>query len=320
MINILNNKKMNTRNFSITAALVLIALPLAMTSCHADNDRPIEGLRMELRLSSGIEQARASFSAADTQIPTGEQVIVYVDETVGTPLYEKNLLTADGSGGLLGGIKMFFPENGNNADIYALHTNAAWAGNAYPLGAVTHTVNTDQRTLAACAASDLLCARTMNVAKTTKDVGMTFYHLLAKVQVAVRSGNGDPDIRGITLGGTQIEAIFTPDKATAPSAVAVAAGGPVADITTGADVSTDFTTPQYNDAIIVPQTVAANTVFITVHLATGDLVYRLPANATFEGGKRYVYQITANLAGLVLVTSITDWMPINPVPGNATLE
>lgn len=302
--------------------VALAAGVLAMISCDRDG-QPADGSRTELRVSSGIEtQGRAAFTGADTQIPNGESVLVYVDETGGTPLYEKNILTADGSGGMSGGVRMYFPENGRNADIYALHTNAVTTGAAYPAAALTHAVRTDQRTLAGYAVSDLLYARTTNVTKTTIAVPLTFHHLLSKVQIAVKPGNGltSADIKGITIGGTQIQAVFTPDRATAPNAIVVTAAGSAADITAGADVTDDFAAPRYNDAIIVPQTVPVNTAFIVVRLTTGDLIYRLPANATFTSGKRYIYQITANLAGLNLVSSIVDWTPINPVSGNATLE
>ena len=312
---------MSRKRYCIMVACV--AAMLSVVSCDKSDDRPVNGSGTELRLSSGIEiQGRAAFFDADTQIPNGENLFVYVDETGGAPLYEKNVLTANGSGGMSGGVKMFFPENGRNADIYALHTNAVPAGNAYPTAALTHTVRTDQRTLADYAASDLLYARTTNVAKTTTAVPMTFFHLLSKVQIAVKPGNGltSAEITGITIGGTQIQAVFTPDKATAPNAIGITATGSTAAITIGTDITEDFAAAQYNDVIIVPQTVAANTVFIVVHLTTGDLNYRLPANVTFTSGKRYIYQITANLAGLNMVSSIMDWTPINPVTGNATLE
>ena len=310
---------MGRKRFLIMAAVVL---PVALTSCGNGDDIMTDGERTELRLSSGIEmQARAAFTAADTQIPGGESVTVYVDETAGEPQYEQNVLTTDGNGGLSGGLKMFFPESGRNADIYAFHTNAVWTG-AYPTAALTHTVSVDQSNLVNYAYSDLLYARTTNVAKTTLAVPLTFYHLLAKVQIAVKAGNGltSADICGITIGGTQTQAVFTPAKGTAPNAVDVAAAGPANDIITGADPTEDFAAAHYNDVIIVPQTVAVNTAFIVVHLTTGDLIYRLPANTAFTSGKRYIYQITANLAGLNLVSSIMDWTPINPVTGSATLE
>lgn len=295
-------------------------LALSMISCGREAVQPTN---TELRLSSGVEtQSRAAFGGADIQIPADQTIMVYVDETGGMPLYERNVLTTDGNGTISGGVKMYFPGNGCNIDIYALHTNTIFTGDAYPASALTHTVSTDQRTLAGYAVSDLLYARTTNVAKTTIAVPLTFYHLLSKVQIAVKPGNGltAAEIKGVSIGGTLIDAVFTPDKQTAPNAVEVAAAGSAADIAIGADVTDDFAAPQFNDAIIVPQTVSVGTAFVVVHLAAGDLIYRLPTNVTFTGGKRYIYQITANLAGLNLVSSIVDWTPINPVAGSATLE
>ena len=304
---------------------VLTASALLVVSCDDGNTniRTEEGSRVELRLSSSVNmQSRADFTGADKQISDGEDIFVYVDETGVRSLYEKVALTADGNGGLTGSAKMYFPESRNNADIYAIHTNAVWSGNSYPANTITHTVAGDQRTLAGYAASDLLYSRETNVARTSAVVGLTFYHLLSKIQVAVMPGKGltAADIKGITIGGVLPDAILSLNKETAPSAVPVTAAGSASSVTTGADVSVNFSTPRYNDAIIVPQTVAANTAFITVNLTTGYLVYRLPEETTFESGKKYRYQITANLAELVLTSSIVDWTPINPVAGSAILE
>lgn len=311
-----------TTNRFLTIAASAMLLSFSLISCN-NNDILDDSVKTELRLSSGVEaQSRTAFPNADTQIVAGQNVIVFVDEVGDIPLYERNVLTADGNGGLSGGTRMYFPESGRNVNIYAIHTNATWTGDAFPATALTHRVSTDQRTLAEYAASDLLYARTTNIARTSTAVGLTFYHLLSKVQIAVVPGRGltASDITGITIGGTHTEAVFTLDRVTYPSAIPITASGPVSSIIAGADVSENFTTPRYNDAIIVPQTVAANTPFITVHLRTGYLIYRLPAAATFGSGRKYIFHITANLAGLTLTTSIRDWTPINPVSGNAVLE
>jgi len=315
---------MYTNRFFTKAALAAVVLPLAIMSCKNNHDEDDNTL-VELRLSSGVEvRTRAAFTATDTQIPAGEQIFVYVDEAGGAvQLYQKNTMVADGSGNLTGGTRMNFPANGNNVDIYALHTNATFA-TAYPTTALTHTVSGDQRLLAGYAPSDLLYAKRTNVARTASPVLLTFYHLLSKLQVAVMPGEGltAADIRGITIGGTRPQAQFTLAKATASDAVAITAAGTAAPITIGADVSVNLTNNfSFNDAIIVPQTITANTVFITVNLSDGsNLVYRLPANTTFESGKKYGYLITANSTGLVLTTTIQDWIPAGSTTGNATME
>jgi hypothetical protein len=222
---------------------------------------------------------------------------------------------------------MNFPANGNSVDIYALHTNATLTA-TYPATALTHTVNSDQRTLAGYAPSDLLYARRINVARTASPVLMTFYHLLSKIQVAVMPGEGltAADIAGISIGGTRLQAQFTPAKATNPDAVVITPAGTASPITVGADVSPNLTTNiVYNDAIIVPQTIASGTAFITVRLSDAtNLVYRLPAATTFESGKKYGYLITTNTTGdlteLILTTIIEDWIPAGNIPGEAKPE
>ena len=313
-------------SFLVKAAIAAVVLPLAVMSCNSDKEVD-DNTIVELRLSSGVEvRTKAAFTDSDTQIPGGEQVSVYVDDVAGAvQLYGNNILVADGTGVLSGGTRMNYPANGNNVNIYALHTNATLPA-AYPTSALTHTVRSDQRTLAGYAPSDLLYARRMDVARSPSPVLLTFYHLLSKLQVAVMPGEGltAADITGITIGGTRPQAQFTLTKATSPDAVAITPTGAAAPITIGADVSTNLTTGiAYNDAIIVPQTVASGTTFITVHLSDGkSLVYRLPESTTFERGKKYIYLITAistaELTELILTSEIVDWTPGGTHTGDAT--
>jgi len=282
---------------------------------------------VELRLSTGVEAAtlfRASFPETDKQIPYGRKVAVYVYEAGGgAPLYEKNILTADGNGGLFGGEPMYFPANGNKVDIYAYHTNAELPA-TLPSGTLVHTVSNNQKTIEGYSSSDLLYDRTKNVAKTTIPVNLTFSHLLSKLQVAVKAGDGltAADITGITIDGTKLEVAFSIDRD------GVLYGKALSDANTspieiGANVSADFDSNiRYNDAIIVPQTLAAGTAFIIVHLSTGsNLVYRVTENTDFFGRTKYIYHITANLTGLTLITSIIDWnWWDSPVDGEAAME
>ena len=308
--------------FLTKAAIAAVILPLAMTSCKHDKDADDNAL-VELRLSSGVEvRTRAAFPDSDTQIPAGEQVYVYVDETGGAvQLYERNILTADGGGFFSYGTRMNFPASGNNVDIYALHTNATLPV-PYPNTLLTHTVNADQRTIAGYAPSDLLYAKSTNVIRTASPIPMTFYHLLTKLQVAIMPGEGlaAADIAGITIDGTRVQAQFTLDKADAPDAIDIIPAGTPASIVIGADVSTNLTTGiAYNDAIIVPQTLASGINFITIRLRDDtNLVYRLPAETTFESGKKYGYLITANSSGLILESTIEDWIPEGVTTGEAT--
>ena len=122
---------MNKIKFFTGAAVAAITLLLAMTSCNATDDE-----------------------------------IVYVDETGdAAQLYEANILITNGSGGLSGGIPMYFPTNGRAVDIFALHTHATLSATPYPITELNRMINTDRRILAGYSPSDWLYARRSNVTK-----------------------------------------------------------------------------------------------------------------------------------------------------------
>ena len=322
---------MNKKKFFASAVAATIVLLPAMTSCHNTIDEEVnENSRVELRLSTGVEAAtlfRASFPETDKQIPYGRKVAVYVYEAGGGALlYEKNLLTADGAGGLSGGEPMYFPANGNKVDIRALHTNAELPATLPVANSVPfiHKVSNNQKTIEGYSSSDLLYAASEDVAKTTSPVNLKFIHLLSKLQVAVKAGDGltAADITGITIDGTKLEVEFFLAR-TVGIGIGLPPDANTSPIEIGANVSADFGSGiRYNDAIIVPQDLAAGTAFIIVHLSTGsNLIYRIPEDTDFFHGKKYIYHITANLTGLTLTTTIEDWITVgSPVAGEATTE
>ena len=320
---------MNKKKFFASVVAAAIVLLPAMTSCHNKIDEEVnENSKVELRLSTGVEAAtlfRASFPETDKQIPYGRKVAVYVYEAGGgAPLYEKNILTADGNGGLFGGEPMYFPANGNKVDIYAYHTNAELPA-TLPSGTLVHTVSNNQKTIDGYASSDMLHVGIFNVARTTSPVKLNFYHCFSKLQVAVKAGDGltAADIVGITINGTKLESEFSIAQNGSIMTSDPSLDADTSPIEIGSNVSEDFGSGiRYNDAIIVPQILVPGTAFIIVHLSTGsDLIYRASSDTYFYLGRKYIYHITANLTGLKLTTSILDWnWWDSPVSGEATTE
>ena len=204
---------MKAIHYMLFAAAVLI---LAACSKEEIPDNP--GAQVELRLTSGLEVQTRGAHGLDTQVKEGEAVHVWVDDaTTGKSLYSNNTLTAGSKGSLTGGETMYFPTTCNSANIYAIHGNFAentdytnfWGAEQ------THTVMQDQRSDGiGYAQSDLVYCKLSNVSRNGNPttVGLTFEHLLSKVEVVLVQGAGKPTISKAEILNTRLNATFTPDK------------------------------------------------------------------------------------------------------------
>lgn len=182
---------------------------------------------------------------------------------------------------------------------------------------MTHEVATNQKSEGGnYAVSDLVYGKLTDVVRTKETVALSLKHLLSKVEIVLVQGAGAPEITSAAILNTKLQAIFTPAKAN--ETITVTAAGEVTDsnpieidcgITDEATAQADSDEGKVlNEAIIVPQTLAANTPFIRVTTSDGgQLIYSLPAETTFDPGKRYRYTVTANLTGLNVTASIDDW-------------
>ena len=304
-------------------------IALAAASCTAVSctdtalDRDEDNLT-EIRLTSGIDVlSKAAWPQTDIQITKGERVRVWVDRnTEGYPELYGQILTADGSGNLSGDYKMYFPMNGDNVNIYALHTNAYFPDSDFPAATFTHYVSTEQTGLEQYVSSDLLYARSRDVAKTEDAVPLKFYHQLSKLQVAIVAKDGimQEDIAEVTVGGTRVLANVTLTKDMSANALTVTPAGSPAAISIGTDLSTDFFegSVRYNDVIIVPQTVPSGTAFLNITLRGGtSITYKLDSDAVFESGRKYILQMTVDLKSIELNTVVSDWLDGDPIIGNS---
>lgn len=325
-----------------TKFLSAVALTAILFASCSNNDEPeIDNGPAELRVSSGViaPQMRAAANTQENTIANGETVSVWVDDaTTSNAEYKANQLTANGSNGFSYGTTMYFPQTGNAVDIYAIHGKFATpfaSGDAFPSATVTYEVESNQSTLGSTTFtnSDLLYAYSKNVARSGNPttVALTFYHMLSKLELAIKVGNGAPALassNAVTLGSNNVivDGAFTPSTTAtmatqADRAAMLAVGSTTATIQLGQLISSDFTTANvvYNEAILVPQDMAGKV--LTFKLANGgELKYTIPASTTFESGKKYRYEITLNLTELQVTSSIAEWDPVAAVQGNAEMD
>lgn len=334
--------KLNIK-YTIGSASVAI---LALAACNNENMPENEsGQSAEIRLTSGIEvMSRAYTPKQDAQIANGEKVYIWADEVVGSEevtYFHAWELTADGNGSfesVADADKKYFPESGNGIDLYAIHGNSPEIETDmidFPTSGITHNIETDQTVDGNFEKSDLLYASHQDIERTKSAILVKFYHMLSKVQIAIRPGAGLTlsDLNGATVSvlNTKTEVWFTPSKVADLSDAAVrssmvSASGVENEILVPAvsvnNTEENFTSAEnYGEAIIAPQTLAAGTQFIKVTLeGRNPLYYVLNAGKTFESGKRYIYHITVNLTELDVESSIEGWGTGTNNTGEATMD
>ena len=293
--------------------ILLTAAALMLGACSNDENLDNPNGPVELRLTSGLEVQTRAAHGLNTQLKNGEEVHVWVDDaTTDQKLYTNNILAAGDQGVLTGGITMYFPETGNNVDIYAIHGN--WGSTAltgFWGTEQTHSVAQDQRTEQTTdgyAKSDLVYAKSQDVKRgqNPTTVNLTFTHLLSKVEVVLVPGKGYPNINKVEILNTKLEAKFTPNRESETTLNAIEIDK---DLTSSKNAAGDDESKKnLNEAVIVPQTLAKGTPFIRVTTNEGgELIYRLKEETTFALATKYRYTITANLTGLEVTATITPW-------------
>lgn len=326
--------------------MTLTAATMILAGCNNDENEITDYWNGEIRLTSGVSvQTRANNTdVPDKQIAAGQTVYTWVDKATtpdATEYIKAWSLTAQGNGTFTGS-SQYYPTDGSNLDFYAMHVNFAFAegSSTFPTSAITHAVAANQSDNLGTAYlnSDLLYGLKKGVARSKNEVDLTFYHLLSKVEIALKQGAGEPALDGatVTIENTRLKAAFTPDKEadinnTTTSAAQTARAGLVtcptgdnapASIKIATEVTNDFSSATYAAAIIVPQTVTKDTKFIKVVLADGGtFYYKIPTDDfKLESGKKYQYNITVNQTGLTVNSKIEDWTPVSAIEGSAEME
>lgn len=318
------------RNLKYTICGVSAAM-LALTGCNNDT-LPGGDALTEIRLRSGLEvMSRAYTPKQETQIASGEKVYIWSDEASnGVSHFNAWELTADGIGGfnaLPDVEKKYFPKSGDAINLYAIHGNFGGGvvknETAFPVqgNPVVHSVETDQTVGGNYEKSDLLYATKHGIGKTKNAIALKFYHMLSKVEIAIRPGDGlakeNLDGATVKIVNTKTQVKFVPAKVGDLSAEnrgeMLSATGIAQDITLPTvsveNGGNEFTSAEsYGEAIVVPQLLTLDTKFIEVKPeGMAPLYYKLASDFTIESGKKYTFHITVNLTELEVTSSIENW-------------
>ena len=310
------------RNF-ITKTWSLCALLAAMTACNDDtfgpngpegnNGRPIE-------LSGEIEQVAAT-RVNDNGFCNGDEMGVYIVDYQGdTP----GTLQASGNRG--NNVKHTFDEAAykwNSAyDVYWKddHTHIDIYG-YYPFGspedvnAYPFEVQKDQSTtttaneMGGYEASDFLWGKAADVAPTENVIRLPMRHRMSSPRITLTEGEGFADGE---WAGLEKQVLV---KNVKRNAIINLADG---SVTATGEVPQTGTIPYQKDdvfrAIVVPQTVAANTVLFTITVDGVVYDFRKPEDFTYVSGKMHNFTIQVNkkeptgeYTFTLLGESITAW-------------
>lgn len=309
--------------------LIFATAALALAACSSEEVKEQEW-NGEIRLSSVsvVQATRASSDIQSTVFDSGEKVDIFINEnTTGTAstTYTQPLVYTTGTGGsLTAPSAQYYPTSGNGVNIFAVYPSGA--ATSVDGTAVAFSVKTDQNSDANYKASDLMTGAPASnpVGRTATTVPLVFKHCLSKINLNIYAGEGISmdalSTAKVSITNATPNAIFNVKTGAVTAVSYVGNTAPVIDLGT---IDPGNNQLLMASAIIVPQTIAANTRFITISIGTNpstNLYYTLPAAAstTFEASKVYTFNITARMTGLNITGStITDWTDGGTFTGDA---
>ena len=297
----------------------VILTPL-LGSCTSDDVVGGAG-REECDIISGqpitvTSATRATYgSTSSTPFYADEEVWLWANKTDGTEYIKAWKLTAQ-SDGSLSGSPQYWPSDGSNLNVYALHGNfendqitedaTSWSF----LTSLTHTVETDQSSDVNKRLSDLLYSQTSSaVAPNSGSVQLTFDHELSKICIVLQklsdSGIQEDDLKKATV---QVSDIY-PEVTYNTSTRAVTPSGTSTTITLGQETSGSTTYEA-----IVPSNMMVNNPHVTITLndfpasgKTRTFSCQL-GSVTFAKGNKYTFTLTLHNEIVVSSPAISDWI------------
>lgn len=319
----------------LLAALAGVAL---LTGCSKEDGPADGGEKVAVSFSGAIADgtlAQAVSTAPHTRTTdggdkwaVGDEVGIYMLPASGvigdamTGAANKEYKITDATTGALApedGMPIYYPQSGD-VDFIAYHPYGSAGNNAGEIstGNIYNINVTGQTDEAAQNAIDVMYAKKTGVAKGKTAVSLTFGHMLSKVTIHVKAGEGVTagDISGlraadVKFGGMPVTATLALQDGT------LTAGGDLTQTfsplkVAAAGSGAGFTT------IIIPQP-GMNGRKVVFTIGDEEFTGYLPTGDIFAAGNHYTYPVTVEKSGVTLGdVTITKWTTNDNNPGTAT--
>ena len=278
-----------TRNSIFIGLPTLMACVMLLSGCTAE-EMDVQNTKRstEIRLTASMQQTtRSASNLQDTQVSTAVAVGVYGVAGGNTIANGDNAAySVDNNHQLSAESAMTWPESGSvTIYAYAPHQES-WS---YSMATKIFTVAADQSSDAGYLASDLLYA-SQTATSQTSAVGLSFSHKLARLALTV-TADASTTLTDATVKivGTKPSTVLTLTDGTISEAT-----GTAQDITIGSGINITAGQSQTLYAVVVPQTISANTTLIEVTAGGKAWRYHFSSNAVFVGGKSHSASITVS--------------------------
>lgn len=294
------------KSFSILSLGLLLGLSL--NSCSNEELAPNSDELVEIKLTSDVLGTTRGTNLTEqaTAITAGHQVGITITGASSTHQNQPWSVAADGTLSRVNEGSPIYYNGTQSITIKAYHpynpANKAWdnfaSGTSYQFDVKTDQSGTGY------ADSDLLYAE-QTASKQNTAVNLTFRHLMAKINITVVNNDGqDMSDADIYITNTYTRSTFMSGAASS---------NPVetskTDIYAGkGNAETDNKYGRVT-AIIVPQTINANTKLIKVVWNGKVYDYKLSSDQTFVAGRVYTFGLKIkNATEMTLgLASVTDW-------------
>lgn len=302
---------MNVKSYIMIAASAAVVLA---TSCSGNDEEQAVGqglvpITLTASVADGPEATRTVGNVVQESL-FPNQTTFYAFFPSGACIGDATsscgtVFTNNGSGGTHPSHQPFFNDDATQTTVSAYYPYSA-GGKQVTNATTSFSVETDQTTEANYKASDLLYA-TATVTKESPTAELNFTHQLSRIIVKMKTSGITANV-SVTLNNTMTTTALNdgrPADSPSPRNSATITMGTVT--ATSADYS-------YLSAIIIPQTLAEGTTFLTFDVKDyGTFTYEIPAGGKqFSSGHSYTYDVTVTSTHAIMMSvSIEDWNTVN---------